>query len=486
MSSQAASEKSSCHAFLNDILGTEDAVSLAQKLKQGSISSKELADASLKRAKLVDPSICAINYLIDDQQLLDNLLARQSQSYLHSGQLLFEGIPSFLKDNVAIKGMPTSFGTNAFTPKIENKTGPYAKQFSSIGLNILGKSALPEFGFNASTEPAHKPPTRNPWNLEYSPGASSGGAAALVAAGVVPFAHGNDGGGSIRIPAACCGLVGLKPSRGRHINEYAARALPVNIVSEGIVSRSVRDTAYYHFEAQKIYQNSKLPPLPLITEASTKRLKIGCYVDSITGYSTDKETRDACLKTAEILAKAGHHVEELRFPVSAKFSDDFSMYWGMLAYTVKKTGKIALSKDFDKHKLDALSIGLANYYRKNIFKTPAIISRLKQHGLEFQSAFESYDAYLSPVIAQSPRPLGELSPTQAFESLFDRLMRYASFTPMANVAGTPAISVPAGQTSQGVPIGVQLSGPYGGEKTLLELAYELEALQPWKLLFEMS
>ena len=316
MSIQTASDKSFCHAFLDDVLGTEDAVSLAQKLKQGSLSSKELADAALMRAKMVDPIICAVNYLIDDQTLLDNLLARQNTSYQQRDQFFFEGIPSFLKDNVAVRGMPTSFGTDAFPPKIENKMGPYAKQFSSLGLNIIGKSSLPEFGFNASTEPAHKPATRNPWNLSYSSGASSGGSAALVAAGVVPFAHGNDGGGSIRIPAACCGLVGLKPSRGRHINEYAARGLPVNIVSEGIVSRSVRDTAYYHFEAQKVYQNPKLPPLPLITEPGKKRLRIGCFIDSITGYSTDKDTRDACLKTAGLLAKAGHQVEELRFPVS--------------------------------------------------------------------------------------------------------------------------------------------------------------------------
>ena len=113
-----------------------------------------------------------------------------------------------------------------------------------------------------------------------------------------------------------------------------------------------------------------------------------------------------------------------------------------------------------------------------------MIARLKKHAMQFQHSFETYDLYLSPVLAQSPRPLGELSPTQSFDSLFDRLMRYASFTPMANVAGTPAISIPAAQTSQGVPIGIQLSGRYGDEKTLLELAYELEAVQPWKLLFE--
>ena len=156
------------------------------------------------------------------------------------------------------------------------------------------------------------------------------------------------------------------------------------------------------------------------------------------------------------------------------------MYWGMLAYMVKKTGKLSLSKDFDKHKLDALSIGLAKYYRKQMYKTPMMISRLKKHALQFQAPFESYDLYLSPVLSQSTRPLGELSPTQSFDDLFGRLMRYASFTPMANIAGTPAISIPAGQTAQGLPIGIQLSARFGDELTLLEVAYELEELQPWK------
>ena len=484
MDTNKASDSQFRHAFMNDALGTDDAVALSEKLKGNEVSPGMLARAALLRAQAVNPSICAINHLIDQDQLSADETVKQIPH--PQSELFFHGIPSFLKDNVAYKGMPTSFGSNAFPPKIESKHGPYAKQFSALGMRILGKSSLPEFGFNASTEPAHKEATKNPWNINFSSGASSGGSAALVAAGVVPFAHGNDGGGSIRIPAACCGLVGLKPSRGRHVNEYAARALPINIVSEGIVSRTVRDTAYYHFEAQKIYQNPKLPPIPLVKGANKKRLRIGCFLDSITGYSTDQDTRNACLNTAEVLSKAGHQVEEMRVPASAQFSDDFSMYWGMLAYMVKKTGKLSLSKEFDLNKLDALSTGLAKYYRENIYKTPFMIARLKKHALHFQQAFDTYDLFLSPVIAQSPRPLGELSPTHSFDILFDRLRRYAGFTPLANVAGTPAISIPASQTADGVPIGIQLSARYGDEKTLLEVAYELEALQPWQFLFEKS
>ncbi len=480
MNSNTSLNSQFSHAFSEDALGRDDAVALAQKLKKHELSQDSLFQAALTRAHAINPSLGAVNYFVDNENTQVNRSVRKEK--LSQNDKFFQGIPTFLKDNIAYKGMQTSFGTNAFSAITDRKNSPYANQFSAMGMCILGKTSLPEFGFNASTEPAHLPPTRNPWHLNYSSGASSGGSAALVAAGVVPFAHGNDGGGSIRIPAACCGLIGLKPSRGRHINEYVARSLPVNIVSEGIVSRSVRDTAYFHFEAQKIYQNPKLPPMPLVTEPSKKRLRIGCFTDSITGYSTDKETRNACLKTADILSKAGHQVEEMRFPVSPQFLDDFSMYWGMLAFMVKKTGKLSLSKEFDPSKLDALSIGLAKLYRKKMYKTPFMISRLKKHALKFQESFNTYDLYLSPVLAQSTRPLGELSPNQSFDSLFDRLMRYVSFTPMANVAGTPAISIPASQTANGLPIGIQLAAKYGNEQSLLEVAYELETLQPWALL----
>ena len=484
MNSNAAPNNLYLHAFKDDALGKDDAVALAEKLKRQDVSADMLATSALDRANLINPQLSAITYLAKAEQLFSKKPSQITSN--QNNERFFAGIPSFLKDNINYKNMPTGFGTNAFPPKVHNKNSPYTKQFTDMGICVLGKSSLPEFGFNATTEPAHTAATKNPWNINFSSGASSGGSAALVAAGVVPFAHGNDGGGSIRIPAACCGLVGLKPSRGRHINEYVARSLPVNIVSEGIVSRSVRDTAYYHFEAQKIYQNPKLPTLPLVINAGKKRLRIGVFTESITGYSTDKATREACLNTADILAKAGHQVEEMRFPVSAQFADDFSMYWGMLAFMVKTTGKLSLSKHFDKRKLDALTIGLAKYYRKNMHKTPFMLARLKRHGQKYQEAFKTYDLYLSPVLSQSPRPLGELNPSQSFDSLFDRLMRYASFTPMANVAGTPAIAIPAGQTSEGVPIGVQLAGRYGDEKTLLEVAYELEALQPWPSLYDKS
>ena len=464
----------SIHCFQEDALGKFDAVGLNKELKKGAISIEELTQAAQKRARLVDPTINAITF-----NQSTHFQPKKNQS-----SAVFYGIPTFVKDNIAIKNLPTSFGSAAIKPMKEAKHGYYAKQFLSSGANVLGKSSLPEFGFNATTEPAHKEATRNPWNLGYSSGASSGGSAALVAAGVVPFAHGNDGGGSIRIPAACCGLVGLKPSRGRHINELAARGLPINIVSEGILSRSVRDTAHFHFEIQKHYRNPNLPALPLITSPNKRRLKIGVFTDSVTGFSTDSDTRSAVLKTSQVLKDAGHHVEEIRFPVNAQFAEDFSLYWGMLAFLVKQSGKLTFSASFTPNAMDNLSHGLAKHYRKSLYKTPIFLYRLKQAAQQFTAQFETYDAYLSPVLAQTTRPLGELHPSINFDELLERLMRYASFTPMANVAGTPAISLPAGYSSKGLPIGIQLASALGQEQTLLELAFELEEIQPWRHLFD--
>lgn len=182
----------------------------------------------------------------------------------------------------------------------------------SQGYICLGKSTLPEFGFNASTEPAQGDPTRNPWNLDYSCGASSGGAAALVAAGVVPIAHANDGGGSIRIPAACCGLVGLKPTRGRVVDNDAARDLPVNIISDGVVTRSVRDTAGFLAYAESWFKNRKLPAIGHVQgPPSGRQLRIGLVLDSINGHPpTDPETRLTVEQTARYLEKLGGHIIE--------------------------------------------------------------------------------------------------------------------------------------------------------------------------------
>ncbi|HSW14141.1 MAG TPA: amidase, partial [Solimonas sp.] len=360
-------------------------------------------------------------------------------------------------------------------------------QYLAQGFTVLGKSRLPEFGFNASTEfIGGLPPTRNPWHTDYSSGASSGGAAALVAAGVVPIAHANDGGGSIRIPAACCGLVGLKPTRGRFIDGEQARSLPVNIVSEGVVTRSVRDTARFFAGMEQAWRNPKLPAIGQVEGPGRRRLRIGLVRDSINGHATDAATRQAVACTAALLESAGHHVEEMPLSVKPSFADDFSLYWGFLAFMSVNFGRQLFHPAFDASKLDKLSLGLAAMYRRQLHKTPLMLYRLRKSRDDYARQFRRYDAVLSPVLAHTTPLLGHLSPEQDFESLFDRLLRYVAFTPLNNAAGSPAISLPMGATAEGLPIGVQLSAAHGAEKTLLELAFELEQAQPWRRIQDLG
>lgn len=467
--SSTASQDHRCHAFTEDVIGNLDAIGIAHRLNKGEISHAELIEAASNRAHKVDPTIQAV--------ALD--CSHHAFSASTSGESVFSGIPTYIKDNTPVSGMTTQFGSQSIQVNNERNDGPYTKQYRKLGFSFLGKSTMPEFGLNATTEPAHGEATRNPWNVNFSTGASSGGSAALVAAGVVPIAHGNDGGGSIRIPAACCGLVGLKPSRGRHIDSTHASQLPINIVSEGVLTRSVRDTAHFHYEMQKHFKNKKLPDLPLVTGPGEKRLKIGLITDSLSGHVTDAETRDAVVQTAILLQQQGHEVSEVPFPVKARFADDFAFYWAMMAFMLRLTGKLSIHSSFQAANLDDFSHGLADFYKPQAYKTPTTLYRLKRHGEDFKHAFNNYDVLLTPVLTHLTPPLQHLSPVVPFEELFDRLTRYVGFTPMANVAGTPALSLPLGMSEQGLPIGVQFCAGFGNEKTLLELAYELEEIKPW-------
>lgn len=459
------------HAFADDVLGNLDAVGIATLIRSGEASASEVCSAAIARAQQVNADINGI-------QLEDYAAALRSAPQRTEG--VFAGVPTFVKDNTDLKGLPTRQGSQAISGHPAKADSAFARQYLAQGFVVLGKSRLPEFGFNASTEPAGLAPTRNPWHTDYSSGASSGGAAVLVAAGVVPIAHANDGGGSIRIPAACCGLIGLKPTRDRHINGEAARVLPLNILSEGVVTRSVRDTAHFHAGMEKVFRNPKLKPIGLVEAPGKARLRIGLVPDSITGNPTDGATRRTVDATAKLLEDMGHHVSIMALPIKPHFAEDFSIYWGMLAFLTSTLGKKIISPDFDAARMDNLSQGLAALYKRNFHKTPFVLYRLKKSHDDYAKAFRHYDAILSPVLAHTTPELGYLSPEQPFEQLFERLLNYVSFTPLNNAAGSPAISLPMGSTSKGLPIAIQLSANHGDERTLLELAFELELAQPWR------
>lgn len=467
------SKPTAIHAFGNDVLAAYDAVALAAMVQRGEVSSLELVEAAIARAEQVNPAIQAI-------ELKDYSQARRQANEPIEG--IFAGVPSFIKDNTNIAQWPTRHGSRATPSTPAKKNGTFAEQFLSLGLVLLGKSRLPEFGFNCTTEFAEDPPARNPWNTDYSCGGSSGGAAALVAAGVVPVAHANDGGGSIRIPAACCGLVGLKPSRSRFVTHEMAKSLPVQIVCDGIVSRTVRDTAYFVAGAERFWTNKRLPEVGLVEGPSNRRLKVGLLTESVSEQQTCAQTQMAVTRIAAVLERAGHQVSEYRPTNLDRFADDFANYWGFLAFMARRLGKLEFGRQFDSSKLDNFSTGLAGLFTQRWRKTPASILRLSRTWKRSETVFNEFDVVLSPVVGHITPKLGFLGPNVPFDQLIERLYGYAKYTPLNNADGTPAISIPAGLSEEGLPIGVQLASRYGDERTLLELAFEIEHLAPWSTL----
>ncbi|WP_101674314.1 amidase [Alloalcanivorax mobilis] len=461
------------HAFGDDALGDLDATAVAEGIRSGALGAAEVTDAAIARIEQVDPRLHAVALATFER-------ARAEAKRLGRGAGAFAGVPTLIKDNLDLKGLPTGQGAAAAHARPAARDSAFARQYLAQGFTVLGKSRLPDFGFSASTEFMDAPPARNPWHTDYSCGASSGGAAALVAAGAVPIAHGNDGGGSIRIPAACCGLVGLKPTRGRLVKSEASRALPVDLICEGVLTRSVRDTARFFAHAERYYRDPRLAPIGEVSGPARRRLRVGLLVDSITGSATDPATRATVEDTARLLEDLGHHVQEAPIPLGRRFIDDFVLYYGFMAFMVHRFGRRIVSPDFNAAELDDLTLGLSAYYRCHMLKTPSMLFHLKRTWQRYASAFKQYDVVLSPVLAHTTPELGYLSPTVPFDTLIDRLIKYASFTPANNASGSPAISLPMGQTENGLPIGVQLAAVQGGERTLLELAFELELARPWR------
>lgn len=458
------------HAFGDDALGEHDATALATLIESGQLSAAEVFEATVARADRVRE----LNAIVVDD------VERGRQRALAPRPGVFSGVPTIVKDNTDVAGLPTNHGSEAFTGRVATADAPFTTMLAGLGLINFGKSRLPEFGLNAATEFMTQPPTRNPWHLDHSPGASSGGAAALVASGVLPIAHANDGGGSIRIPAACCGLVGLKPTRGRFAPGHTERLLPVDVISEGVLTRSVRDTARAFAGLERQYRAPDLPPIGVVEGPSQRRLRVGLVLDSINGVKTEDQTRTAVSDTAELLATAGHHVEEVELPLGPRFADDFGIYWGLLATALRGFGNRIYDVELDRSKLDGLTRGLSRHFTRHALQMPAAIARLRRSRVHYARMFTKVDVVVSPVLAHPAPPIGYLSPTVPFADLFKRLNEYAIFTPLHNAAGSPGLSLPLGSTADGIPIGVHLSAGHGDERTLLELAFEIEAARPWR------
>ncbi|CAL9431540.1 amidase [Streptomyces sp. enrichment culture] len=456
------------HVFRDDALGEHDAVGLAEAVRRGEVSPAEAARDAAARVRAADERLHAVQVHLDPP-------ARSAD-----GGGALAGVPTLVKDNTEYQGLPTGHGSVAFAPRTARRHAPFTRQFLSTGVTVLGKTRLPEFGFSPSTEFEQGEPVRNPWHTGHSAGGSSGGSAALVAAGAVPLAHANDGGGSIRIPAACCGLVGLKPTRGRVVANAQGRQLPIDLVTDGVVSRSVRDSAAFLAAAEQHWRNPKLPPVGLVEGPSDRRLRVGLLVDSPNGVRSDEDTRTAVTDTARHLERLGHTVEPVELAIEPTFTEDFLTYWGMLSFLIGVTGR-RIGADFDRTRMDGLSRGLRETYVGRWRTTPGVLRRLKRTRLAYAAAFRGLDVILSPVLAHTTPRLGHLNPAVPYDTLIQRLVDYVAFTPVNNVVGTPSISVPADHaTPDGLPIGVMFSGRPGAERLLLELAFELEADRPFR------
>jgi amidase len=462
------------HAFGDDALGDLDAVGLADAIRSGRVGRAEAVEAAITRAEAVDPALNGLAYAGFQQA---RAAAEQAGKATSEGGF-FSGVPTFIKDNVDVAGQPTMHGTDAWTRWDAVADSVFTQLYRATGLTSLGKTQLSEFGFSASAEHPRLGPVRNPWDTEYSAGASSSGSGAFVAAGVVPIAHANDGGGSIRIPAACNGLVGLKPSRGRLPLDATLRRMPVGVVVNGVVTRSVRDTAAFYREAERIWRNRKLAPVGDVTGPGRQRLRIAVLTRSVQ-RDCSPALRELTLKSAGLLEELGHRVEHVdEPPVAASFVDDFVLYWGFLALAQVRGGRHMFGETFDSGRLDCLTLGLMRHTSRNLHRLPLAIMRLRGARRRTARFLGAYDAVLTPTLADETPRIGFLAPTD-YQQVINRLIEWVSFTPLHNVTGEPAISLPLAQSAHGMPVGMMLSTGMGQEALLLELAYELEEARPW-------
>jgi amidase len=458
------------HAFSDDALGDLDAVGLVAALHAGHVSAAEVAEAAVARTEAVDPALGAVAWRAYDR-------ARAEAREPRGG--FFSGVPTFVKDNVDVAGMPTLQGTDAYVARPAAHDGDFARMYLATGLVPLGKTRLSEYGFIAAVEHSRLGPVRTPWDTDRTAGASSAGSAALVAAGAVPMAHANDGGGSIRIPAAVNGLVGLKPTRGRLAQDAMLRSQPVRIVSDGVVTRSVRDTAAFLREAEKVFRPLRLPPIGDIHRPGRQRLRVAVFTGGA-GRTADAEAVEATWRTARVLEDLGHHVEEAVAPVPDTFPDDFLLYWSLLAGALVTGGRRNHGRTFDRSLLDPLTRGLARHAARHPHRIPGAIARLRRTSSISADFFTRYDVTLTPTLATATPRVGHLSPELGFDQVMERLLEWVVFTPWQNTTGDPAVSLPLATTPDGMPFGMMLGAGAGREALLLELALELEQAVPFR------
>jgi amidase len=453
-----------------------DGLETARRIRAGEISALEVVDAAIARAEAQQPKL---NFLVNS--MFDR--ARDRAKALNpraEGAGPFAGVPFLVKDLDDVRGVPTRSGSRwTLNHPPAAAQDAYIDAFEKAGLIFIGKSATPEYGFLPTTEPVAFGATRNPWNLGRSSGGSSGGAAAAVASGVVPLAHASDGGGSIRIPSSCCGLFGLKPSRGRMITAETHGGV-TDIAVQHCVSRSVRDSATLFALTERTDAEAPLTPIGLVSGPNKRRLKVGVIYNTMGGEAPHPEVRAAVDGAVTLLKGLGHQVTAAAWPVGSQFADDFVTLWALGAAALIKTVGEVVGRPADGRDLEPFTFGLAEMLgRLPPNGIPEAIARLTADAQAYDAWFKSYDVIVSPVLNSPPAPLGFVAPTVPMTEIVPRLLTYVGYTTLHNVAGGASMSLPLHETIDGLPVGVQVAARAGGERMLFELAYEVEAAQPW-------
>ncbi|MGI9452288.1 MAG: amidase [Geminicoccaceae bacterium] len=459
----------------------EDGLALGERVRRGEISAAELVETAIERIEAHNPTLNAVVTKVYEQALD---AARQQTP---DGP--FAGVPFLLKDlGGALAGVPFTGGSRFFKDACPPEDSVLVRRYKASGLIPLGRTNTPEFGLNASTEPVLFGPTSNPWDTEKTPGGSSGGSAAAVAAGLVPLAHASDGGGSIRIPASCCGLFGLKTTRARNtMAPYLGESLAGCSV-EHVVSRTVRDSAAaLDASAGPAPGDPYMAPLPARpfldeVDAEPRRLKIAIATEAFSGMPVHQDCINAADQTGRLCEQLGHIVEPASPSFDAEQLDhDYNRLFAVGATANIRQRAKALDRPFDPEGFERVTlammaradeIGAADYVQ--------LLNRLHAICRQICAFFEGYDLLLTPTLAQPPVALGHLDMMMDdLDAYADRLWRFASFTYQFNVTGQPAMSLPLHWNDDGLPIGVQFVGCYGDEATLLQLAGQLERAAPW-------
>jgi amidase len=458
-----------------------DATAQAELVAKGKASPEELLDAALARAERLNPELNAIIRPMEAE-------ARAAiKAGLPDGPL--KGVPFLLKDLAAeYAGVAMSEGSRFLGEhNVANEDQELTRRFKSAGLVIFGKTNTPEFGLLPTTEPELFGPTHNPWDPTRTPGGSSGGSAAAVASGLVPAAHANDGGGSIRIPASCCGVFGLKPSRGRNSLAPHYGDVASGIVAEHVVTRSVRDSAALLDATAGPATGDPYwappPERPFAQEvgADPGALRIALSTKPINGVPVDPDCVAAAEDAAALCAELGHHVEEATPDFDPALGETFSQVWvGFLGWAVddwsRRMGRTPREGDFEPWTARMLEVSREQSTADYLLA----VQDVQAAGRTLARFLQTYDLMLTPTVASPPMPLGSFdyvdgNRARARESVF----ALAAFTPLCNVAGNPAMSVPLFWTAAGLPVGAHFIGRAADEATLFRIAAQLEEARPW-------